>query len=213
MKQVLFLFTLCGILACTKSDKVDPVDNQPDNRESIIKLHTDFGDMYLWLHKETPLHRENFLKLAGEGYYNGTTFHRIINNFMIQGGDPNSLDSDTTNDGKGGPGYTIEAEILDTFVHVRGALAAARLPNNVNPTKASSGSQFYIVHKTNGSTASLNGQYTVFGQVIKGVEIVDQIIVQPKNSADRPLTNIPMTVSVIKKTKQELLDEFGLSVE
>ncbi|RYZ49316.1 MAG: peptidylprolyl isomerase [Sphingobacteriales bacterium] len=155
---------------------------------------------------ETPLHRANFLKLAGEGFYNQTTFHRIIENFMIQGGDPNSKDSDPDNDGYGGPGYTIPAEFVDTLKNIRGALATAR---DGNPQKASNGSQFYInlVHNT-----SLNNNYTVFGFVMKGMEVADLIVLEPKNANDRPLTNITMQVSILEKTKAEILDEYGYAI-
>lgn len=173
--------------------------------EEIIKISTQFGDMYVWLYKATPLHRENFLKLAKAGYYDSTTFHRIISGFMIQGGDPNSKDNDTYNDGMGGPGYTIPAEIRDTIVHDRGALAAARTNN---PQKASSGSQFYICHSESG-TSFLNKQYTVFGMVMKGLEVIDIIAEQPKDQRDRPLTNIMMKVTVEKRTLTQLKTEFN----
>ncbi|HWZ22368.1 MAG TPA: peptidylprolyl isomerase, partial [Cytophagaceae bacterium] len=131
-----------------------------------------------------------------------TTFHRIIKDFMIQGGDPNSKDSIPGNDGIGGPGYTIPAEFVPTLKHVKGALAAARMGDQVNPKKESSGSQFYIVHNAKG-TPFLDGSYTVFGQVVKGLEVVDKISEQPKDMRDRPSKNITMKITAKKmKTKQ-----------
>lgn len=111
-----------------------------------VTIKTTEGDITVRLYDETPRHRDNFLKLAQEGYYNGTLFHRVIKNFMIQGGDPNSKGAPAgVQLGTGGPGYTIPAEILPQFIHKRGALAAARQGDEVNPERASSGSQFYIV--------------------------------------------------------------------
>jgi cyclophilin family peptidyl-prolyl cis-trans isomerase len=203
---LLLLFSFLLLLQGCKKDKTpDPVI--PEQKEQIIEIKTSFGDMYVWLYKETPLHRTNFLKLAGEGFYDQTTFHRIIQGFMIQGGDPYSKDSDPNNDGYGGPGYTIPAEFVSTLKNVRGALATAR---DNNPQKASNGSQFYInlVHNT-----SLDQNYTVFGFVMKGIEVADQVVIQPKDSNDRPLTNITMQVTVLEKTKAEILAEYGYIVE
>lgn len=162
--------------------------------------------MYMWLYKETPLHRANFLKLADSGYFDQTTFHRCVPNFVIQGGDPNSKDTDTTNDGVGGPGYTIPAEINATKLrHIYGAVGAAR---DNNPAKASNGSQFYIVLPKAG-TSSLNGNYTVFGLIIKGMEAADSIVKQPQNASNRPYTDIKMDVNVIQKTRQQIRAEYN----
>lgn len=114
-------------------------------KDDVVTISTRFGEMKALLFDETPKHKENFLKLAKEGFFNGTTFHRVIKDFMIQGGDPNSKDDNPGNDGQGGPGYTIEAEFNPKFFHVKGALSAARLGDGQNPQKRSSGSQFYIV--------------------------------------------------------------------
>lgn len=188
MKTKLFLLlVIVSITACKKEEPKEEIKSDPIPTEKIIEIKTQYGDMYIWLYKATPLHRDNFLKLASEDYYDSTTFHRIISGFMIQGGDPNSKDTDPNNDGQGGPGYTIPAEIRDTIKHERGALAAARTNN---PTKASSGSQFYICHSTSG-TASLNGNYTVYGMVMKGIEVVDSVVIQPKKTSNnRPFTDI-----------------------
>lgn len=205
-KRILLL--LCSFLfllqACKKDKAPDPVTEQ---KEQIIEIKTNFGNMYVWLYKETPLHRANFLQLASEGFYNQTTFHRIIQGFMIQGGDPYSKDADPANDGYGGPGYTIPAEFVDTLKNVRGALATAR---DGNPQKASNGSQFYInlVHNT-----SLDQNYTVFGMVVKGIEVADQIVIQPKDGNDRPLTNITMQVNILEKTKTEIFTEYGYTIK
>ena len=114
---------------------------------SKVRISTAMGDMVVELYDETPGHRDNFIKLAEEGFYNDLLFHRVMNKFMIQGGDPNSRNAAPTDRlGSTGPGYTVPADIKDEFVHVKGALAAARKPNSVNPKMESSGSQFYIVH-------------------------------------------------------------------
>ena len=216
MKQLFYLIICSTLLLASCKDEKDeeqPLPQQPvqtDTVEKVIVINTKFGAMHMWLYKETPLHRANFLKLADSGYFDSTTFHRIISGFMIQGGDPNSKDADITNDGTGGPGYTIPAEINTAKLkHARGEVAAARLGNAQNPTKASSGSQFYICHSTSG-TQSLNGEYTVFGRILKGIEVVDSIVVQPKNTInDRPLTDIKMDVNVIEKTRAQIRTEFN----
>ena len=176
--------------------------------EDVVEMTTPFGNMYIWLYKATPLHRANFLKLSNDGFFNNTTFHRVIPNFMIQGGDPNSKDSDISNDGSGGPGYTIPAEIRDTIQHERGVLAAARLGDAVNPTRASSGSQFYISVSTAG-TKGLDKQYTVFGYVMKGIEYADSIVKQSRSSKDRPFVDQKMQVRVIRKTLAEIKAEYN----
>jgi len=151
----------------------------------VIILHTSEGKITLTLYRATPGHARNFIKLIDEKFYEGTTFHRVIPSFMIQGGDPNSKDNDPNNDGQGGPGYTIPAEIIDSLSHIRGALAAARMGDQVNPKKESSGSQFYIVQNPKG-TPHLNGNYSVYGRVLDGMDIVDVIALKPRNNRDRP---------------------------
>lgn len=115
---------------------------------NYYEIETPFGRMVVRLYDETPIHRDNFAKLVAEEFYDGTTFHRIQAGFMIQGGDPNSKDDDPLNDGQGDPGYTLPAEIQPQLLHKRGALAAARHPDQINPEKRSNGSQFYLVHGT-----------------------------------------------------------------
>ncbi len=201
------VFILITIACAKPKAKVEPEPVIPT--EKIVQLKTSFGTMYIWLYKETPLHRKNFLALADTNYFDGSTFHRIVPGFVIQGGDPNSKDEDTLNDGSGGPGYTIPAEIIDTgkFKHTYGALGAARTNN---PLKESSGSQFYIVIPKNGYP-SLNGNYTVFGTVIQGMDIAEKIVVQPRNSNNRPYTNISMDIDIIEKTLDQLKTEFNFT--
>ena len=178
-------------------------------KEQIIEIKTSFGTMIMWLYNETPQHKANFLKLASENFFDDITFHRIVKDFVIQGGDPLSKDDDPNNDGTGGPGYTIPAEIKSTLKHNYGAVGAARTNN---PAKASSGSQFYIVVNKAG-THSLDGSYTVFGQIIKGMEVAMEIAVQDKDAADRPIDDIKMDVNILQKTKAEILTDYGYEVK
>ena len=141
--------------------------------------------------KDAPKTVANFKKLAKEGFYNGTTFHRVIPGFMIQGGDPNSKDNDRSNDGAGGPGYTVPAEIKRE--HKRGTVATARLGDQVNPKKESSGSQFFINVNDN---VGLNGGYTVFGNVIAGMDVADKIVNVPRDTRDNPNEKVEMKVSI-----------------
>jgi cyclophilin family peptidyl-prolyl cis-trans isomerase len=175
---------------------------KPKGKDKLVTIETPHGEIKLVLFENTPKHRENFLKLAKEGFYDGTTFHRIVDGFMIQGGDPNSKDDNPLNDGSGNPGYTIPAEINAAHKHVRGAVAAARKGDMVNPGRESSGSQFYIVENHDG-TPILDEAYSVFGQVVDGLDVVDKIAEQPKDGRDRPLSDIKMKVSVetVKKKK------------
>ena len=244
-----------------------------------VKIHTTQGDILVGLYDETPLHRDNFLRLAAEGYYDGTLFHRVIRDFMIQGGDPESKGASANQSlGTGGPGYTIPAEILaPKFFHKRGVLSAARQADQVNPKRESSGSQFYIVwgkvykpqelkqmekqmamqqeqqvfnmlvqehrtevmnlrrnrdqaglldlqnrlvamtkekcaqmglptfteeqvtaYTTQGGTPFLDAQYTVFGEGLEGLDVVEKIQQAETSSADRPLQDISMTMQVME---------------
>ncbi len=195
--------------------------------DCLIEMQTSMGSMTIKLYDSTPLHRDNFIKLAESGFYEGLLFHRVIKGFMIQGGDPDSKSSaEGKRLGSGGPGYTIPAEFSDTLIHLKGALAAARQGDTVNPTKASSGSQFYIVQGRPvpvnqldnmelqkgikyspsgrdmminiGGTPSLDKEYTVFGHVIKGIEIIDSIAESKTDGSDRPVTDIKiLSVKII----------------
>lgn len=269
--------------SCTSADSsVSQTETIPlfptENRtEEVVVISTKYGEMIVRLYDATPEHKANFLMLAKEGYYDSTTFHRIIEGFMVQGGDPNSKDDNLRNDGQGGPGYTLPAEIVRGYIHKKGALAAARMGNDTNPDMRSSGSQFYIVHgrkrterdvdqllaqannnieqglistyvgspentqvkqridkaimdgntgivseiiteikplatkdfeplfytpqqreiyMTQGGVPYLDGSYTVFGEVIQGLAVVDSIVQAKKSYADRPVEDIPMIVRV-----------------
>ncbi len=198
---------------------------QPAN--CLVELETKYGTMVIELSNATPLHRDNFLKLVEEGYYNDLLFHRVINGFMIQGGDPNSRGAAPNIPlGTGGPSYRIPAEFVDDLVHVKGALAAARMGDNVNPKKESSGSQFYIVQGRTvtaqqlesfenqknfhyspeqkklylevGGTPFLDRDYTVFGRVIKGLDVIDKIAAVQTQRGDRPVEDVKMKIKSIK---------------
>lgn len=255
----------------------------------LITIRTDMGEMKAILHDQTPQHKENFLKLANEGFFDSLLFHRVIQGFMIQGGDPNSKGAAPGQRlGSGGPGYTVPAEFVSSLFHKKGALSAARQGDQVNPERASSGSQFYIVQGTVaseedlaydqqkigqalqiclqqmpdsdlakeinevrmagdqqafidkiydsasdlqeltgvdlastmtperieayssvGGTPMLDDQYTVFGQVISGLEIVDQIAGVTTAPGDRPVQDVKMFISVEETTKQAIADKYG----
>ncbi|RZK17915.1 MAG: peptidylprolyl isomerase [Hymenobacter sp.] len=178
-------------------------------KDEVVTISTSLGTIRLILFSDTPLHRANFLKKAKDGFYNGTTFHRVIPQFMVQGGDPNSKDNDPTNDGQGPPNEpTIPAELAAGHKHDYGAVAAARQGDFVNPQRASSSSQFYLVENHQGSHF-LDGQYTVFGQVIEGQEVLDKIAALPKDGRDRPLTDLKMTMKVEKLKKKKITEFYG----
>lgn len=183
-----------------------------------VKISTEYGDMVAELYNETPQHRDNFVKLINEGWYTDSPFHRVIRDFMIQGGQ--------NADGRKDPGYTVPAEFSNTFYHKKGALAAARMGDQVNPMKESSGCQFYIVqgkpvnaelltnmskrsgfsysdqaiqdYGTIGGTPHLDGGYTVFGEVISGLEVVDKIAAVQTGMGDVPVKEVKMNISVVK---------------
>lgn len=161
---------------------------QTEKPEQLAVIHTTKGDITVKLYNDTPLHRDNFIKLVNEGWYEGSPFHRVIKNFMIQGGH--------NKDGKVDPGYTIDAEILPNHTHKKGVLAAARLGDQVNPQKKSSGCQFYIVHNQNG-TPHLDGGYTIFGEVIMGLDVVDNIAAVPTGRGDVPVEAVTMTIELV----------------
>lgn len=205
-------------------------------RRHLVEIKTTAGRMVVELYNETPVHRDNFLKLVREHYYDSTLFHRVIPGFMIQGGDPDSrkAESRTAALGQGGPGYTLPSEVRSSFIHRKGALAAARLGDDVNPEKRSSGSQFYIVqgrtwrpsdlehldarmnsdrpdstkvhytpdqvetYKNLGGAPHLDGGYTVFGQVVAGMDVLDFIANQPCDGMDRPLADIRVWMRVLQ---------------
>jgi cyclophilin family peptidyl-prolyl cis-trans isomerase len=169
-------------------------------------METDFGTMLIWLYPQTPLHRANFINLVTTQFYDSLIFHRVVPDFVNQGGDPLGT-------GYGGPGYTVPAEIKSNLKHVYGALGAARLADNINPTKESNGSQFYIVNNKNG-VPDLNGNYTVFGRVIDGFSAIDEIAGVPTNPVtNKPLENVYMTqVTIVYYTATELKNTFGFII-
>lgn len=192
----------------------------------VVSIETPYGVMIAKLYDQTPLHRDNFFKHAEEGYYNDLLFHRVISGFMIQGGDPNSKGAAPGKMlGSGGPGYTVPAEFNNQYIHKKGALAAARTGDQVNPKKESSGSQFYIVqgaiqtdqnlnmvedrkgfkysdaqrniYKTMGGTPFLDMEYTVFGEIIEGLEIIDKIAAVKTERGDRPTEDVKMVIKAL----------------
>ncbi len=174
--------------------------SQTKTNEKVVKfvIHTDYGDMTGMLYNETPKHRDNFVKLVKAGYYDGLLFHRVIKDFMIQGGDPDSKNAKPGQPlGMGGPGYTVPAEFVPSLKHNRGALAAARTGGPSNPQKASSGSQFYIVHPENGAHF-LDNDYTVFGQITDGLTVIDKIAAVEKGASDRPSKDVKMTIKIVE---------------
>lgn len=177
-------------------------------KDEVVTISTSQGDIRLILFDQTPRHKANFLKLAKKGFYDGTTFHRVIPDFMIQGGDPNSKDDNPSNDGAGQRNEKmIPAEIRPELHHRYGAVAAARTGDAVNPRRASSASQFYIVENQQG-VPRLNGAYTVFGQVISGMDVVEKIAAVPKDGRDRPLTDVKMKMKVEKLRKEKIAEQY-----
>ncbi len=247
-------------------------------KRPVVLIKTQFGNMKVELYNETPKHRDNFLKLVKEGYYNGVLFHRVIKEFMVQGGDPSSRNAKPNEQlGNGGPDYTIDCEINTKFLHKKGALAAARQGDNINPERKSSGSQFYLVqgvvfpandlpaleakgnekqaqsnmrqlvrenndslvfyqssgnqvafatlmerlqnqaiaktaqtpfklteeqkqvYTTVGGTPHLDGNYTVFGEVIEGLHVIDDIAAQPCDINNRPIVDIKMEIELVSE--------------
>jgi len=165
--------------------------------DQVAVVETKFGKMVIEFYdKDAPKTVANFIKLAKDGYYNGTTFHRVIPGFMIQGGDPNSKSADRSTHGMGGPGYTVEAEIKRE--HKRGTVATARLGGPSNPEKRSSGSQFFVNVKDN---SFLNGDYTVFGNVIAGMDVADKIVSLSRDANDNPTEKVEMKVTVTTRAE------------
>ena len=210
MKKIVFILLAIGLLAfsCkTRSGETVTVDLTPQDslaatkaaltlpKEPVFDIVTTEGTIRVLLFKDTPLHRDNFSKLALAGYYDNLLFHRVINGFMIQGGDPFTRDTSlVARWGEGGPSYTIKAEMRDAdgnplHRHVKGALAAARQGDLANPFKESSGSQFYLVQDPE-HCVHLDGEYTVFGETIAGLHVIDKIAAQPTDHLDRPLKEI-----------------------
>ena len=197
LAAVILAFASCGPrggrnAADAQADSLATV-NAMENKmiqEPEFDIVTTHGTMRVKLYSKTPKHRDNFVKLVKENYYDGIRFHRVIEGFMIQTGDPFSKDTTLINRwGQGGPNYTIPAEFVNEYWHKKGAIAAARKGDMANPTKASSGSQFYIVHDEN-SCLHLDGQYSIFGEVIEGLDIIDKIATVPTDMYDRPYEDV-----------------------
>lgn len=281
-KNILVLILFIGLL----------ISGCAQDKDYVVTIKTNYGDMVAILYDETPKHKENFIKLAEDKFYDSLLFHRVMKGFMIQGGDPDSKKAKPGQPlGIGGPGYTVDAEFNKKLFHKKGALAAARQPDAKNPTKASNGSQFYIVHgtvitpenieslkvdqlkfnnafqqfaanpinkptvdslisiyasgnmtvyqkkmlellptiekqsglkltkdiseaqiqayTTVGGAPHLDGDYTVFGEVIKGFDVIDRITSQTVDGNNRPMDNVVMTITVEKMKKKQITKEYG----
>lgn len=203
-------------------------------KNQYIRIKTEFGECIVKLYNETPLHRDNFLKLTKKGFYNGTLFHRVIKDFMIQGGDPDSKTAKPDSLlGEGDVGYTIPAEFRDSLFHKKGVLAAAR---DNNPEKASSGCQFYLVqgkiftdeqlnsveekrlkfkipewqrqvYKNIGGSPHLDRNYTVYGEIIVGLDMVDKIAVLTTDKNNRPKQDVKMDITILKRREAKKLEK------
>lgn len=237
MKKVsLFLSALC-IAAISFAQKSDSTVTKKDRKKDVL-MQTTMGDMIIRLSDSTPLHRDNFLKLVKVGFYDSLLFHRVMKGFMIQGGDPNSKFAKAGMPlGNGDLGYTIPTEFRETLFHKKGVIAAARQPDNVNPTKASSASQFYIaqgkvftdaeldimeqqrlqgkkipesyrtVYKTIGGIPHLDRNYTVYGEVVNGLEVIDKIAdvdVSKGRDLNRPITDVRIIKAKLIKRKKKM---------
>jgi cyclophilin family peptidyl-prolyl cis-trans isomerase len=231
----LFAVIICLLLSAAGISQKE-IKLKKKDRKRDVELVTSSGTMIIRLSDSTPLHRDNFLKLVKQGYFDSLLFHRVINRFMIQAGDPDSKRAVAGIPlGEGGPGYTIPAEFRPSLFHKKGVIAAARQSDDVNPQKASSGSQFYIVqgrvftdgaldtlentrmkgrkftaaeraaYKTVGGTPFLDQNYTVFGEVVKGMEVIDTIAVVPTSRGqdrDRPVADVRIVkVKLVKRKK------------
>ena len=235
MKSCKFFVLLLLITSSLPAWAQKKANTKSKSYDTLITITTQFGEMTLILYENTPKHRANFIKLVKDGFYKDLLFHRVIKEFMIQGGDPDSKNAPADKMlGAGGVPYRIDAEFNPQLFHKKGALAAAR---DNNPQKASSGCQFYIVqgkkqtdadlrsvsqrtntkyspaqvevYHTAGGTPQLDQNYTVFGEVIKGLEVIDTIANQPTGRADRPTKDIQMNISYKRMKKKDITKKFG----
>ncbi len=192
MKKLIALLTavLCLLAVFSGCKKEEPSPYLKGKHHVEIEVK-DYGTIALELDADTaPISVTNFIELAKSGFYDGLTFHRVIKGFMIQGGDPFTRDSTKVAQfGTGGPGYTIPAEIVPGLTHKKGALAAARRGDMVNPAKESSGSQFYIVHDPD-NCVHLDGEYTIFGEVVEGLDVIDKLASERTDFRDRPVKDV-----------------------
>lgn len=192
--QLLIALAIC-LAAVSCGNRKKNIENtvtmeQTTQYQPEFDIITNMGTMRVKLYDKTPKHRDNFEKLVKENFYDGIRFHRVIEGFMIQTGDPLSKNLAMADSwGTGGPDYTIPAEFVNEYYHKKGALAAARKGDMANPKKASSGSQFYIVHDEN-NCLHLDGQYTIFGEVTEGLDIIDKIAAVETDPRDRPLQDV-----------------------
>ncbi|WP_457268919.1 peptidylprolyl isomerase [Pedobacter sp. UYEF25] len=223
MKRFLLLFFSCYTIATFAA--------KPKNK--YVKIETGYGACIVKLYNQTPLHRDNFVKLAKRKFYNGLLFHRVIKDFMIQGGDPDSRNAKPDSLlGEGDVGYTIKAEFNDSLFHKKGVIAAAR---DDNPEKASSGCQFYLVqgkvftdeqldklektrlhfaipvwqrevYKTIGGVPHLDRNYTVFGEIVSGISMVDSIAKMPTDKNDRPIADVKMKITLLRRGQVRRLE-------
>jgi peptidyl-prolyl cis-trans isomerase B (cyclophilin B) len=220
-KNIVIFIAVIFLTSCHVSKKI-----------TVAEINTSKGKIQIELYDKTPKHKENFIKLANEKFYDGVLFHRVIKGFMIQGGDPDSKNATKGQMlGNGDVGYTIPAEFDTTLFHKKGALAAARTGDNVNPSKESSGCQFYIVqgkpmtdseldaisakyntklspqkreiYKKTGGTPHLDGNYTVYGEVLMGMNVIDSIAAVKTDSNNRPLDDIKVNSVTIKTIKKK----------
>lgn len=214
MKKYLYVMLVLAVVAGCKNRKkeaqapaieeisVEPTDTVAAKKaaetlpaEPVFDIVTNLGTIRVKLYKDTPKHRDNFEKLALSGYYDSLLFHRVINGFMIQGGDPFTRDTSKVEQwGEGGPSYTLPAEMRDAdgqplHRHKKGALAAARRGDLANPFKESSGSQFYIVQNPD-NCIHLDGEYTVFGETVAGLNVIDKIAAVVTDRRDRPVADV-----------------------
>lgn len=230
MKRII-VYTICTLFSLAVTGQTDSTIKKKDRKRDVL-IETNYGNIVIRLSDSTPLHRDNFLKLVKVGFYDSVLFHRVIQNFMIQGGDPDSKRAKAGIPlGNGGPAYRIPAEFRTTLFHQKGVIAAAR---DNNPEKESSGSQFYIVqgkkftdagldstetyrlkrklpaehrevYKTIGGTPHLDQNYTVFGMVVKGLDVVDKIAAVPTSKGadrDRPLEDARIIKAKLVKRKK-----------
>ncbi|MEA3452377.1 MAG: peptidylprolyl isomerase [Bacteroidota bacterium] len=217
MKQFKTFLILLTLSFISLTNCAQDMENQPKQTKVLIK--TTAGDIVVVLYDGTQEHKENFIKLVNNKFYDGLLFHRVINGFMVQGGDPDSKNAPAGKTlGNGGPGYTVAAELLPKYYHKKGALSAARIGDQMNPTRRSSGSQFFIVtgkvyteaeldaienkmhtkftpeqrkdYTTVGGTPFLDAQYSVFGEVVEGLDIAISISRVPKDTNDRPKDDV-----------------------
>ena len=204
MKRIIFFSIIMAMTAmasvscssCSSESQQEQAANETTEMENTqiaepeFDIVTTHGTMRVKLYSKTPKHRDNFKKLVAEKFYDGIRFHRVIEGFMIQAGDPYSRDTSKIDMwGQGGPDYTVPAEFVNEYWHKKGALAAARKGDMANPKKASSGSQFYIVHDEN-ACLHLDGQYSIFGEVTQGLEVIDKIAQVPVDRMDRPYEDV-----------------------